>query len=326
MYQLVFSGQLADNWQQAEVLPELARLLKQPPEKAQVLFSGRRFVLAKNLSSNKARDLRLNLRKIGALADIESMPPPATSQPEPATGKPCPKCGHRQSSGDTCNACGVIFHKFLQAQQAQAVAASPQINHNSQASVAPANKRSNSGYLLIGLILCLVVGVSLMIWQKRQDDDFRTRLMQAGVSEFHVDEVAQLRDLAVPGRTTIVALLDSRCGSCKHFQQLSATLSPHAPQLAFRHIVVHDHAAYAQALSKYKVPINNTPYLVIYDPDQQPMSPEQASHSREYWVVFAEVIKEVERDERLRAFEEELKEQRQRKESSAAGNSSAAKG
>lgn len=109
-YRLVFNGQIDLQHEHADVVRNLAALLKMEDGKAQSLFSGKRVVLKENLSREQADKARIVFETTGAVALIEEI---QAEIPESELARiACPKCGKEQDPSATCSECGIIFDKY----------------------------------------------------------------------------------------------------------------------------------------------------------------------------------------------------------------------
>ena len=124
-YRLIFNGQIDFHHEHAEVVLNLASLLKMERAKVESLFSGRRQVLKDNLSREQADKARRMFEETGAVALVEEI---HAEIPELELARiTCPKCGTEQDPSDLCSQCGVIFEKYaayLEQQEQRRLAAS----------------------------------------------------------------------------------------------------------------------------------------------------------------------------------------------------------
>lgn len=133
LYKIVFKGEIGFDFEEEEVKESLQKFCGFDREAVDRLFSGKTIVLKKNLDETKANSLCSSLQKLGALAMVVPMEPAANNYTSCASDRPappsseesasivCPACGLRQSKGESCIVCGIIFDKFarVQARRAQ---------------------------------------------------------------------------------------------------------------------------------------------------------------------------------------------------------------
>lgn len=74
MYQLVFNGKVCDGFEIDSVKSTLAKGFKLKPTQLESMFSGKRIVVQKNLSSDKGEAFKKRFLRCGALVELEEMP------------------------------------------------------------------------------------------------------------------------------------------------------------------------------------------------------------------------------------------------------------
>jgi len=132
LYKIVFKGEIGFDFDEEEVKEGLQKFCGFDRDTVDRLFSGKTIVLKKNLDETKAHSLCSALQKLGALAMVAPMEPMAntarsfaddvsvTSSIEETTSFVCPACGLKQDKGESCIVCGIVFAKFVRAQQRRA--------------------------------------------------------------------------------------------------------------------------------------------------------------------------------------------------------------
>ncbi len=160
LFRVVFDGEIAWGFTDAEVRENLQRLCKLDGAAMEKVFSGRPFVFKARVDRATAERYKEALDRTGARCRIEPMSAapavaPATAPPAAvpvAEKKPggftCPKCGHPQEPGLTCVACGIVFEKYRRAQERAAAGIPPGPPPGSAASAAPSavGEGSEVGY------------------------------------------------------------------------------------------------------------------------------------------------------------------------------------
>lgn len=125
-YQVLFSGEIARDQDEASVRAALARELGIDERKAAALFSGRTVVLRSQLQQDEAEALEQHLTSLGAICRIKSLSARGAGEPHIDKDAPrlegqnestlkditaahveCPRCGHLQLEASHCARCGV---------------------------------------------------------------------------------------------------------------------------------------------------------------------------------------------------------------------------
>lgn len=128
-FQVLFSGELCNGAQEADVRAGLARTLRIDDRKVAQLFSGRTVVLRSSLSQDDAFALQNELRTLGAKTRIKDRTPVRrddayqldnyqkysddkgraddTMKDITAAHFECPRCGFLQLEAEHCSRCGV---------------------------------------------------------------------------------------------------------------------------------------------------------------------------------------------------------------------------
>jgi ribosomal protein L37E len=120
-YQVLFSGEVAEQASTEAVRNNLARELSIDERKARQLFSGRTVVIESHLSQQGATDLQARLGDLGAVCRIKDLAPKDnaagykidrhvsdhTLRDITAAHAECPRCGHMQLESSHCARCGV---------------------------------------------------------------------------------------------------------------------------------------------------------------------------------------------------------------------------
>ena len=141
-YRVVTTGRILDGFDPAEVQKKLISALRLQPAQAETFFDKPR-TLKKGLSWAGADKICDQLASIGVAAEIKNAPS-TTAQPAPAATRfdddpslelvedkdktkassaegtmECPNCQHVQPESEQCENCGIFFHKFKAAAEAQ---------------------------------------------------------------------------------------------------------------------------------------------------------------------------------------------------------------
>ena len=133
LFKVVLKGKPILGWARADVIENLAKLMKIHPDKANDLLRGEPLIVKQNVEQFQAEKLMGVFRDAGVDCEIVKLTAPLPSKKaprRPANAVKCPKCGHVQKKGlEECGGCGVLFAK-LEAiaeaeRQAQAAAAAP---------------------------------------------------------------------------------------------------------------------------------------------------------------------------------------------------------
>ena len=119
-YQVLFSGEVAENASVEAVQKNLARLLELDERKARTLFSGRTVVVRSQLSQEEAYELQAQFADLGAVCRVKDLTPKKeaefkndhyeadrTLRDITAAHLECPRCGHMQLDSSHCARCGV---------------------------------------------------------------------------------------------------------------------------------------------------------------------------------------------------------------------------
>ena len=85
-YEVIFSGQIQEGAELAEVKARIARMFKADQATIARLFSGKRIVIKKNLSAEAADKYSIAFTRAGAICELAPMPE-ATASPAPAGGR-----------------------------------------------------------------------------------------------------------------------------------------------------------------------------------------------------------------------------------------------
>jgi membrane associated rhomboid family serine protease/uncharacterized Tic20 family protein/ssDNA-binding Zn-finger/Zn-ribbon topoisomerase 1 len=128
LFQLVFEGTIGLSSDLEETKENLARLFRCGRDRIDLLCSGKRTVLKKELDRAAALKYKEVFDRTGALCIMEAVEIPAAAAAairsvpvetgetaSPAASQPdfeCPKCGCIQNKGDSCSCCGVFFAKL----------------------------------------------------------------------------------------------------------------------------------------------------------------------------------------------------------------------
>lgn len=125
-YRIVFKGELESGMNQQTVKENLAALFKTDTGKIDKLFGGEATVLKRRLTRTEADKYLAALQRAGAKAHKAQEQPArelSLVQVHEDTANPtdqtvvgtmeCPKCGHVQERASICQACGIVFDKYL---------------------------------------------------------------------------------------------------------------------------------------------------------------------------------------------------------------------
>ena len=116
LYKVVLKGKPILGWARADVIENLAKLMKIHPDKASDLLRGESLVVKQNVEQLQAEKFMGVFRDAGGDCEIVKLtaPRPSKKAPRrPADTVTCPKCGHVQKKGlDECVGCGVLFAKL----------------------------------------------------------------------------------------------------------------------------------------------------------------------------------------------------------------------
>ncbi len=131
-YQVLFSGEVAQQASIESVRDNLARELGLDERKAKQLFSGRTVVIRSQLDQQQAQAWQEKLAQFGAICRIKDLTPKDgkaifdankghitsaehTLRDITAAHLECPRCGHMQLDSSHCARCGVdLEHAFKQ--------------------------------------------------------------------------------------------------------------------------------------------------------------------------------------------------------------------
>ena len=114
-FQVLFSGQVLDGFDEASVRDSLSSALQVDPRKVRQLFSGRTVVLKSGLKARDAQAWRERLEKLGVACRVKDLtvrdadPERAvdqTLQDITAAHQACERCGHMQLDASHCARCG----------------------------------------------------------------------------------------------------------------------------------------------------------------------------------------------------------------------------
>jgi len=115
-YRITYQGKVAQGRNVAEVQRNLRSLFKLSDQKVEKLFSGKAFVVAKNVDYDSAMRYKMAFETAGAACRVEEvgseleMEPPSETVQQKIT---CPKCGFEQEKTEECRRCGIIISKYL---------------------------------------------------------------------------------------------------------------------------------------------------------------------------------------------------------------------
>jgi hypothetical protein len=124
LYRVVFEGEILEGSQVQEVKRALAKLYNKTEDQAERFFSGKRFMVKKDVDYDTAIKYVKAFERAGAVCKVEELETHAgLEQPltlEKETEKPgqqdnvmvCPKCQFEQATSEECLRCGIIISKF----------------------------------------------------------------------------------------------------------------------------------------------------------------------------------------------------------------------
>lgn len=116
LYKVVLKGKPVLGWARADVVANLARLMKIDEDKANDLLSGDLLTVKQNVEFYQAEKLFKVFQGAGVDCEMvkQAAPEAATKKRQvPKDAIECPKCGHVQAKGrDECGGCGVLFTKL----------------------------------------------------------------------------------------------------------------------------------------------------------------------------------------------------------------------
>ncbi len=131
-YQVVVEGTIMPGFDKNSVTRELAKILRRDTETAAKLIAGKRRIIGKHLSHEKAEKYRTAIEKCGARCSVrpegdrDEVPGPQKKKkpvPPPVKARfvgACPGCGFTPEAGvpplkadGECPRCGIIFMKFF---------------------------------------------------------------------------------------------------------------------------------------------------------------------------------------------------------------------
>jgi len=122
IYQLIFEGEIVDNYNIEAVKKNLFSLFKGDVKNLEQLFTGRTIVIKKQLDHQKAVRYQKAFLEAGIIVRIEpretqdpSKSPEVVERQEASERKEtmiCPKCGFEQKQSDECIRCGLIIKKY----------------------------------------------------------------------------------------------------------------------------------------------------------------------------------------------------------------------
>ncbi|MBL8489092.1 MAG: hypothetical protein JNK22_18660 [Rhodocyclaceae bacterium] len=200
-YQIVFFGETLPGRDGRLARRDLAAMFKLDPDRAGRVFSGKRVILKKGLTAERAMQYRLRFEAMGLRVRLEAVPVPvavagsaapagnpvrlprrppdaATEvRPVPATGLPgegetrCPRCGEVQPRRTLCRACSVDMPRFAVAARAEGprpvardIALGAGAFPAGTARIEPAERRGRRGYLpgVLAVLLATVAGFFLV--------------------------------------------------------------------------------------------------------------------------------------------------------------------
>lgn len=133
-YQVLFSGDVAENASIDAVRDNLARELGLDERKAKQLFSGRTVVIRSQLEQAEAQAWQERLARLGAICRIKDLTPKnekvmfdaqkdtsgaidQTLRDITAAHLECPRCGHMQLDSTFCARCGVDLEAAFKQQR-----------------------------------------------------------------------------------------------------------------------------------------------------------------------------------------------------------------
>ena len=134
LYQVLFSGEVAEGAQEAKVRNNLSRELGIDERKIGQLFSGRTVVIRSQLSQEDALAMQAKFADLGALVRIKDLTPKTETKIDyrvdraerggdhtlrdiTAAHVECPRCGHLQLEASHCARCGIDIGAAIKAQR-----------------------------------------------------------------------------------------------------------------------------------------------------------------------------------------------------------------
>jgi hypothetical protein len=125
--QVLFSGEVVEGAQEAQVRMNLSRKFGLDDRKVGQLFSGRTVVIESGMEMDQARDLQKELIDLGAVARVKDLTPEDERKQKvdardykadshhvdytlndiTAAHIECPRCGHLQLDSPNCGRCGI---------------------------------------------------------------------------------------------------------------------------------------------------------------------------------------------------------------------------
>ncbi len=238
-YQIVFFGETLPGRDARLARRDLAAMFKLDPDRAGRVFSGKRVILKKGLTAERAMQYRLRFETMGLRVRLEAVPVPvavagsaapagtpvrlprgpATAatevRPVPATGLPgegetrCPRCGEVQPRRTLCRACSVDMPRFAAAARAEGprriagdIDSGATAFPAGTARIEPAERRGRRGYRpgVLAVLLATMVGFFLV-----------ARLEGAASPAAEAVTAAKAFD---PDRDRIVMYSLTTCGYC----------------------------------------------------------------------------------------------------------------
>jgi hypothetical protein len=136
-YRVIFWGKVAPGHTAEEVKRNLTSLFKLSAEKFDQLFSGKRFVAAKNVDYESAMKYKMAFETAGAICKLEELATESklelvteaeqieVSGSDPVQRITCPKCGFEQVKSEECKRCGVIIRKYRENLETEEVTPHP---------------------------------------------------------------------------------------------------------------------------------------------------------------------------------------------------------
>ena len=126
LYKVVVKGKPILGWARADVVENLAKLMKIHPDKANDLLKGEALTVKQNVEQFQAEKLMGVFRAAGVDCEMVKLAAPVPAKkapPRPANTMECPKCGHVQEKGlSECGECGVLFAKLEAIAEAERLA------------------------------------------------------------------------------------------------------------------------------------------------------------------------------------------------------------
>ncbi len=121
-YTILTRGKIATGADLAQVRDRVKTLCKCSNETLDKIFSGKPFPFKRQLDQESARRYLQRLNQTGLVCVMEAQAGQKKSEPiaRCETSIRCPKCGFEQQQGNSCQACGVVFDKYLKALQQSA--------------------------------------------------------------------------------------------------------------------------------------------------------------------------------------------------------------